>query len=139
RASPRLRERLPQGGALGRQLFGQPRSDEAEDLVVIFELAPPGARIDRRQLAEFVAAEILQSLPFEIGEFGHEADGGFHRMGLALTALDDPFQYAHVLAETRPDELAAGICPEPVDAEDLRTVRNRAAQLEPAVKIIADA
>jgi hypothetical protein len=41
-------------------------------------------------------------------------------LGLVPASSEDPFQYAQVLAEARPDELAVLVAAEPVDLEDLR-------------------
>ena len=45
-------------------------------------------------------------------------------------------QHAHVLAEARPEELAALVLAEPVDAEDARRVRDLAAELQPVVEVV---
>jgi hypothetical protein len=55
----------------------------------------------------------------------------------ALAALDDPAQDAHVLAEPRPDELAVRVAPEPVHAEDLGLLLDRAAHPEPVPEVVA--
>jgi hypothetical protein len=43
----------------------------------------------------------------------------------AATAVDDPLQHPHVVAEARPGELAVGVGADPVDVEDLRQLGAR--------------
>ena len=51
---------------------------------------------------------MVKSKPLQVDilRIGDIADGGFHRVGLALAALQDPLQHPQVVAEARPDEVA---------------------------------
>ena len=64
--------------------------------------------------------------------------GGFHRVYLALAAVDDPLQHAQVVAEARPDEVPLVVRAEPVDVEDLRgLIAQLLAHLEPVREVVA--
>src|SRR5206468_8828084 len=76
--------------------------------------------------------------PIDVPVVRHEAERGVRGAGLAATTVKDPLEHAHVLTETRPDELAVGVLPEPVDAEYPRRLRHRLAHREPMAEIIAD-
>src|SRR5690625_3498299 len=45
---------------------------------------------------------------------------GLNTFAFAFESLNDPFQHARVLAETRPREFALFVAAEPVDQENLR-------------------
>src|SRR5258707_15663821 len=86
------------------------------------EFGAPGRVVDRDYLLELLAAEI-QPAPVDIFIVRRHAERVFFTLRLAFDTSDHPAQHAHVLAETRPDELAVRALAEPVDAEDLRQFR----------------
>jgi len=67
-----------------------------------------------------------------------EADRGVGRITSASNPLEDPLEHAAVLAIARPEPLAIGVFPEPVDLEDLRELVGIAggANLEPVTEVV---
>src|SRR5689334_23462616 len=101
-----------------------------EELVVGLELIAPCRTIDAGQLGVLRGRDLLEALPVEVLETRHRAKGCVRALALALNALDDPLQHPHVLAKSRPDELALCVAAEPVDAEDPGRLADRAAHLQ---------
>src|SRR6266516_8106876 len=105
--APEIRQR---GRLLRAQLREQP--------IVRYELTLPRIALEAHDLLEAAGAEV-QSPPFKIAVFGLQSECGLHGVRLSATAIDDPFQHAHVLTESRPRELAVLVGAKPVDIEHL--------------------
>ena len=76
-----------------------------EELFVVHDLALPGVVIDVLELVEEFAQLVagnVQALPVDVFEEGDPADGGLLAVGVAVDAIDDPLEDAHVLAVTGP-------------------------------------
>ena len=52
-----------------------------------------------------------------------------------MDAVDDPFEHAHVVAETGPEEAAVVVAAEPVHAEDARGIGDALAHVHPVAEI----
>src|SRR5690606_25903640 len=83
------------------------------------EFCPPAGAVEAEEHAARFVAE-GDPAKVEILLARQVADRRFHRIGLALRALDHPLEHAQVVAEARPQELAVAALAEPVDVEDLR-------------------
>ena len=86
-------------------------------LGVGLEFLFPGGLVDAGDGLELLGAE-GQAGPVQFAVGRSDAEHGLLALGLAFDAVDHPLQHAHVLAVTRPHELAVGVLAEPVDAED---------------------
>ena len=65
-----------------------------------------------------------------------EANRGLPRLDLSFTSVNDPGQYPHVLAESRPHELSILVSSEPVYVKDLGQLVGLASETEPMREII---
>src|SRR5271154_7205176 len=95
------------------QCLRQMAGELAEKLIMRFQLLAPGALVNA---GEFLVAAWLESLqpdPIQILIARNRAERGLDAMGSSRAAIHDPFQHAHVLRETGPDEFPAGILPKP--------------------------
>src|SRR5271157_2973388 len=103
-------------------------------------LRQPALDIYGEQLVHMSSLDV-EPRGVEIGDIGDTSDGSIFGMNLAIAALKDPFQYAAVFAETRPEELAAMvfILAKPVDVEDPWELRRGAqsSHLEPVREVVA--
>jgi len=68
----------------------------------------------------------------------HQADGRLLRFAVTFGALEDPLEDAEVVAEARPEELAAVAGAEPVGAEDRRRMLELRAHFQPMREVVAE-
>src|ERR1700680_1629319 len=74
--------------------------------------------VDVGDAAELVLGEI-EALPTEVLVTRHIAEGCSSAvLGAPVDAIHDPFEHAHIFAESGPDEFAVRVLAEPVDAVD---------------------
>src|ERR1043166_8163340 len=97
----------------------------------------PGREVDATELRVLRLRKLLKAFPVQILEARHDAKRRIDAAREPLAALDDPLQHAHVLAESRPDELSLSIASEPVHAEDARRLLYGAAHPQPMVEVVA--
>ncbi len=76
--------------------------------------------------------------PVHIAVARTPADGAFHSAGAAFAALNNPFQYAHVIAEARPYKVAIGIFRNQLTPKIRGCIGQVAAKLQPVVEVVAD-
>src|SRR5437868_7770280 len=74
----------------------------------------------------------------EIVWAGQPANGRFDCATGLLTAVDDPFEDAHIVAKTGPEKLPVHAFAEPVHVKDERRIGEARSDVEPVPKIIAD-
>src|SRR5438270_40206 len=140
---PRGTKRLARDG----QTLGEPAtlrhertrllsSKAAEQRIVRCELALPLRGVDRHGLPESTIVE-RHAGPVQIAVARRITERRLDRAGPAGATLDDPFQYAHVLAEARPHEPALAVLAEPVDTENPRRMGHGAAHVQPVSEVIA--
>src|SRR5574340_1685092 len=129
-------ERQPEQLGLAKELARQAILQLVEPLGMQGEFVFPGRGVHARQRLEFFAA-YLQPRPVDVFEARHPAQRRFLGAGAALDAVDDPPQYAHVLAEARPHEVAALVHAEPVHAEYARWMLDHVAHAQPVVEVVA--
>src|ERR1700733_5573336 len=91
-----------------------------EQFLVRHHFFAPGSAVESLQSIELLFREGRQTLPLDVLIARHPANGSFAAESASMCPIDDPLQHAHVLAEARPQELAVGILPEPVDMIDSR-------------------
>ena len=65
----------------------------------------------------------LELFKIEIVRAGQPADWRFDGAAFFFAAIDDPFQDAHVIAETGPKKFSALAFAEPIHVEDERRIR----------------
>src|SRR6267378_5653237 len=107
-----------------------------EKLVVRGEFVFPGRDVDPGELGVLRRRELFQPRPIKVLVARHQAKRCFHALRAPLRPLDDPLQHAHVLGESRPDEPALRVAPEPVDAKDLRRMLHSAPHFQPVSEIV---
>src|SRR5690606_24273960 len=83
------------------------------------ELLPPALRFHGEQ-GFHGRGRHVRTLDVDVAGLWQEADRRFARTHASLAAIDDPLQNTQVVAESRPEELAVRILPEPVDVKDRR-------------------
>src|SRR6476661_1881121 len=88
-----------------------------EKFFVSDHLGTPCCAIYGLQPFKFFFWEV-EALPFDVYVVRGPADGRFFALGTAVNSVHDPLEYAHVVAESRPHEVAVGIFPEPVHMEN---------------------
>src|SRR6266436_6618496 len=79
----------------------------------------------------------------EFGEFvivraRQPTDRRFERTASSFAAVNNPFEHAHVFAETRPEKLALHPFAKPVHVENERRTREAFSYIEPVLEIIPD-
>jgi len=79
----------------------------------------------------------VKTAPIQIAVAGHPADRGFLSPSAPGGALDDPAEWAHVVAEAWPHPFGVPVLAEPVDVEDARGLGELALHFDPMAKIVA--
>ncbi len=74
----------------------------------------------------------------DIVRAGQPANGRFDRAAGFFTAIDDPFQHSHIVAEAGPQEFSILAFAEPIYIENERRIGQPFSGLDPVAKIIAD-
>ena len=109
-------------------------------LGVRLQLLRPHCAVQRGHTGKLRLAK-RQALPLQIAIARGDAKGGFLALGLALQALQQPVQHAHVFAVAGPDELAVRPFAKPVHAVNARQGGTLGlqffAQLQPVPKVVA--
>jgi len=80
----------------------------------------------------------IQLLKIEIVRARHPANGRLDRAATALAPIDDPFEGAHVFAETGPENFSIRVLAEPVHVKNERRIGQALAGPEPMPEIFAD-
>ena len=86
---------------LGRQMI----VEVDEELFVADDLSAPELAVDGLQLLKLLTRE-FEAFPMDVFVVRSPADGGLVAECAAMGAIDNPFENAHVLAETGPEEVA---------------------------------
>src|SRR3984957_6191212 len=117
---------------------GQLVADELEPLFDQRELLTPLVGVDR-QRAVHVGSVDVEPVKVEVVGGRNDADRRLPAARLVLDAVDNPLEHPAVLAEARPQELAALAAPEPVDEEHLRQLGlvRVLAQVDPVLEVVA--
>src|SRR5262245_47123938 len=74
----------------------------------------------------------------EIMQAGQPADRRLECTTASLAPVDDPFEYAHVFTETRPEEFSVRAFPKPIHIKNQRRIGELLSDIEPVPKIIPD-
>src|SRR5437667_4932422 len=74
----------------------------------------------------------------EIVRAGQPADRRFECAAISLAAINDPFEHAHVFAETRPEKLALHAFAKPVHVKNERRIREAFPNVQPVLEVQAD-
>ncbi len=93
--------------------------------------------VDGLSLVELDRAEVFQPFEIEIFEERHPAEGTFFGADAVMAAVHDPFEDAHILAETGPEEVAVFVFTEPIDVEDAGEMFDFLPHIEPVPEVIA--
>src|SRR4029450_9161468 len=112
-------EALLQSLVFRLNLTRQARAKLREELPLRGDLILPIGTIDLQQFFQRASGQI-ESLALDAIWGRDPTDGGFNSLATAAHPLQDPFQYPHVLSKTRPEEIALGVCAEPINLENLR-------------------
>src|SRR5215469_10791583 len=102
-----------------------------------FVFGAPAFHVDVQQRLKFGLRQ-AETVEIQVLRAREIADRGFLGALTAGTAAQDPFQYAHIVAKTRPQELAVLAFAEPVDVKDLRQLRAGLVQAQPVPEIIGE-
>src|SRR5256885_15635768 len=74
----------------------------------------------------------------EIVRAWQPTDRRFKRTASSFAAINNPFEHAHVFAETRPEKLALHPFAKPVHVENERRTREAFSYIEPVLEILAN-
>src|SRR5690606_5792465 len=123
---------------LGPQDGGQLVAELLEPLGDLRQLGLPLLDVDAEQPLQAFPVDV-QTLEVQALRRRHVADRRLDRVGHTVDALDDPLEDAGVLAESRPEELAVLVAPEPVDVVDPRELGRVVllADLDPVAEVVA--
>src|SRR5208337_5500666 len=102
----RVPEPRDQEFAVEEELLGQPAVEVEFQLFDRDGFAEPGLAIDLHELGEILHGEALQAAHVEILRTRHPAQRALDAVAAAVNTVDNPFENAHILAETRPEEAA---------------------------------
>ena len=116
---------------------GQTLAEALQILADSFHLTGPGGRVDVGQVTH-VPFRNVQPGQIDGVRRGQMADRRFAGVTASLTAFDDPFDHAQILAETRPDEAALLVLTEPVDMENLRRGGEPFSHVEPVRPVVRE-
>src|SRR6516165_6182479 len=122
---------------LGEQLCRHMRAVATEVFAQLGDFLAPQGRVDREECRERLWREI-ESLQIEVFRARQATDGGVARAGAAATTLEHPGEHPQILAKSRPEELAVGVAPEPVDVVDARRPCQLPADLQPVSPVVAE-
>src|SRR5438128_2741482 len=84
----------------------------------------PSVDINAEQLRDICRRKI-EAGRIEVGGLRQTSNRSIEGMNFAFAALENPFQYAAVLAVAGPQKLAVFVCPEPVNVVDFGQLRSR--------------
>ncbi len=107
-----------------------------EELILKVSLMFPFFEIDFKDLFELLPIEPVESADIEVVKNRHPAKRCFFSHCTAGTAIDDPLEHAHVLAISRPRELAVLVLAEPVYVENFRQVLDFLAHSHPVIEVL---
>src|SRR4051812_9912154 len=96
----------------------------------------PSTVIESLQLREFVFGE-FEAIPRDVLITRHPANRSLASGRAISRPFNDPFEYPHILAEPRPQEIPAFIFAEPVHVKDTRRHSERTLHGEPMAKVVA--
>src|ERR1700687_3262624 len=113
------------------------RAQLRKKLVVRRELALPPRIVEAHHRRKSLRSE-FEAAPVQIDILRLQPETSLHRVRLALAALDDPFEHAHVLTKTGPCKLSVLVGAKPVDVEYSRRMFDCLRHPEPMREIIAD-
>src|SRR5208283_3437328 len=116
--SGRVPEPRDQEFAVEEEFLGQFAVEVEFQLLDRDGFAEPGLAIDLHELGEVLHGEALQAAQVEILRTRHPAQRALDTVAAAVNPVDNPFENAHILAETRPEEAAVGAFSEPVHPEE---------------------
>src|SRR5216684_301096 len=91
--------------ALLEQLLGNDTAERVEELLVCSQLFLPFLVVDTENLDDALVLNIEVG-KIDIVRAGQPADGRFDRAAAFFTAIDDPFQDSHIVAEAGPQEFS---------------------------------
>src|SRR6185503_9678928 len=107
-----------------------------EEFFVGDDLLSPGRAVHLHQFFKILAREVEPG-PVDVLIPRNPADGSLAAAPMAMNAFDDPSQYSHVFAESRPEELAILIFAEPVHLKNPRSGIKAALHLDPVPEVVA--
>src|SRR5580698_9899666 len=117
---------------------GQLVADEFEPRFDQRQLLAPLGGIDRQRAVDVGGVDV-EPVEVEVVGGGNDTDRRLLAARLVLDAIDDPLEHPAVLAEARPQELAALAPPEPVDEEHLGQLGliRVLAEVDPVLEVVA--
>ena len=119
------------------QLLRNHAAKRVEECFVLGEFFLPFLVIDSEKIRNGFVIDV-ETIKIEIMRTGQPADRRFDCPGILFTAIDDPFEHAHVLAEARPEKFSIRAFAEPIHVEDERRIRETFSDTDPMPEIIAD-
>src|ERR1700738_3291277 len=90
-----------------------------KELFVTQYFVTPRSPVEGLQLVKFLFRKV-EPFPLNIFIMRHPPDRSLFGERTAMRAIDDPFQYAHILAEAWPQEISLSILAEPVHVKNTR-------------------
>src|SRR5436190_8363570 len=124
--------------ALSLQFLRNNPAQRVEEFRVPLKFHVPLVRIDSEQLVHLLNVYSGEFVQIEIFDSRQEADWRLGRACNSFTALENPFQNAHVVPETRPEKFAISVFTEPIHVKDQRRPGESLTHLEPMREIIAN-
>src|SRR5204863_4224954 len=117
--------------ALEDEFFREIGVDFYEELVLGDDFFAPFFGVDVLESFESLVGEIFHFGEVECPGTGNPAEGSFFSGGATVTAVYDPFEDAHVLAEAGPHKFSGLVFAEPVDMENARRTDDRFSHVHP--------
>src|SRR3954469_7728686 len=124
--------------ALVEQMFRHVGLERLEEFTLAFEFFFPFVGLDREEFSHCLARNV-DFREIEVFRTRDDADLRFGAAAVAFTAVDDPFQRAHVFTEPGPEKFSVRAFPEPVHVKNQRRIFQARADLEPVPEIISHA
>lgn len=121
--------------ALQKEFLGHGIIEVDEELGLSCQLGAPFVAVELHAGIEVRFGEALQTIGVEVFVVRQPADLGFVADSMTLAAVEHPLDYAHILAEARPEELVVLVFAEPVDVKESWQVFDMSAHVEPVTEV----
>ena len=118
-------------------LCGNAVTNKSVEFLDVLNVLKPGCLINGEKLLDGVKGNILKTFNVDVLSLGNVTDSGLNSVNLIFATSEDPVKNAEVVAEAGPDEVTFVIGTEPVNVEDLGSVGDNLAHLDPVLPVVA--